>query len=102
MVTKTLPEITALEAEAIASLFLSENLPDRFTAGEPHLDARADAWRVPVLLAYPVIGPVGQAGEILVDPHSKHVISHTSIDDMRRAARVLYEQHRNEIEAIVL
>ena len=60
MVTNVVATITALEAQAAASLFLSNNLPDRFLASSPKLDGAANVWRVPVLLAYPIIGPVGQ------------------------------------------
>jgi hypothetical protein len=102
MAANVIPKITALEAEAAASLFLSDRLPDRLTAGEQQLDASAEVWRVPVLLAYPVIGPVGQAGEILISAHAEEIVSHTPIDDMLANARALYEQHRETIGAIVL
>jgi hypothetical protein len=102
MVTKVEPKITAMEAEATASLFLSDNLPDRFTAGEPRLDAEAEIWHVPVLLAYPVIGPVGQAGEILVGARSNEIVFHTPLNEVFERARSLYEHNREKIEAIVL
>jgi hypothetical protein len=101
MVTKVDLQITAMEAEATASLFLSERLPDRFTPGEPRFDADAEVWRVPVLLAYPVM-PVGQAGEILVGASSNELVSHTPINDILESARSLYESNREKIEAIVL
>jgi hypothetical protein len=102
MATKTVPEVSALEAEAVASLFLSDNLPDRFTPGAPRLDTDRDVWHVPVLLAYPVIGPIGQTGEVLVSARSKEIVSHTALDVMLKAAGTLRDQHRQEIEAIVL
>jgi hypothetical protein len=102
MVTKVDLKTTAMEAEATASLFLSERLPDRLTPGEPRFDADAEVWRVPVLLAYPVIGPVGQAGEILVGASSNELVSHTPINDILESARSLYESNREKIEAIVL
>jgi hypothetical protein len=102
MVTKAIPEVTALEAEAVASLFLSDNLPDRFAPGAPCLDAQSEVWHVPVLLAYPVIGPVGQTGEILVSAQRKEVVSYTPLDVMMEAASRLHDQHRREIEAIIL
>jgi hypothetical protein len=102
MVAKIIPKITALEAEAAASLFLSDHLPDRLTAGEPRLDADAEVWRVPVLLAYPVIGPVGRAGEILVSAQAEEIVSYTPVDEILANARALYEQHREAIEAIAL
>lgn len=99
MATPTIPEITALEAEACASLQLSELLPDRFSAGKPSFDANVTCWRVPVVLSYPIIGSLGQVGEIVVSASSEKVLSHTPIDDMLAAARLLYEQHREKIEA---
>jgi hypothetical protein len=40
--------ITALEAQAAASLFLSDNLPDRFLASSsPKFDGATNVWRVP-------------------------------------------------------
>ena len=101
MATTIAPTITALQAQAAANLFLSNHLPDRFMAGPPSLDQPAQVWRVPVLLAYPIIGPVGQTGEILVSVTAEEVVSSTPIEEMKVAARTLYEQHRNAIEAPV-
>jgi hypothetical protein len=101
MATTIAPIITALQAQAEANLFLSNHLPDRFMAAPPSLDLPARVWRVPVLLAYPIIGPVGQTGEILVSVTAAAVVSYTSIEEMKVAARALYEQHRNAIEASV-
>lgn len=102
MVANTIPKVTALEAEAAASLFLSDHLPDRITAGDPQLDVNAGVWRVPVLLAYPVIGSVGEVGEIIVSGQTEEILSHTSVDKMLARARALYDQHREQIEAPVL
>ena len=74
MVANTVPKITALEAEAAASLFLSDHLPDRLTAGDPRLDSQAGVWHVPVLLAYPIIGSVGEVGEITVSGQTEEII----------------------------
>jgi hypothetical protein len=101
MATTIAPTITALQAQAAANLFLSNHLPDRFMAGPPSLDLPAQVWRVPVLLAYPIIGPVGQTGEILVSVTAEAVVSSTPIEEMTVAARTLYEQHRSAIEAPV-
>jgi len=102
MVAKTIPIITALQAQAAANLFLSDHLPDRFTAGQPRLDHVDNVWRVPVLLAYPVIGSVGQVGEIVISAASEEVISHTPFEEMKTVAQALYQQHCDEIEAPVL
>src|SRR5262249_54660316 len=101
MATTIAPTITALQAQAAANLFLSEHLPDRFMAGPPRLNLEAQVWCVPVLLAYPIIGPVGQAGEILVSVAAAELVSYTPIEEMKVAARGLYEQHRIAIEASV-
>ncbi|HEY3136127.1 MAG TPA: hypothetical protein VGL29_08870 [Blastocatellia bacterium] len=101
MVTNVVTTITALEAQAAASLFLSDHLGDRFLASNPTLDAAAKVWRVPILLAYPIIGPVGQTGEILVSASSKEIVSYTPLEEMKAAARRLYEENRDAIEAPV-
>ena len=101
MATTIAPTITALQAQAAANLFLSNHLPDRFMAGPPSLDQAAQVWRVPVLLAYPIIGPVGHTGEISVSVTAEKVVAYTPIEAMKVAARALYEQHRNAIEAPV-
>lgn len=101
MEVANVPKITALQAQAEANLFLSEHLPDRFMAGRPRLDTEAHVWRVPVLLAYPVIGAIGQTGEISVSTAAEEVISFTPIEEMMAAARALYEQHRDAIETSV-
>ena len=97
----TVPRITALEAEAAASLFLSDHLPDRITAGDPQLDSQAGVWHVPVLLAYPVIGSVGEVGQIIVSGQTEEILSHTPVDEMLARARALYNQYRDQIEAPV-
>lgn len=101
MVANTVPKITSLEAEAAASLFLNDHLPDRLVAGDPQLDTRAGFWRIPVLLAYPMIGSVGEVGEIIVSGQTEEILSHTPVDEMLARARALYEQHHAEIEAPV-
>ncbi len=95
------PVITAYQAQAQAGGFLSECLPDRFCAGRPQFDSEAQIWRVPVLLSYAVIGPVGQVGEVLVSATAEEVVSATPREEMMVAARALYEQNRETIEAPV-
>ena len=96
MAANTILKITALEAAA--SLFLSDHLPDRLTAGDPQLGAQTGVWHVSVLLAYPIIGVVGEVGEIMINGQTE--FSHTPVDEM--LARALYEQHREQIEAPIL
>ena len=102
MAVQIVPTVTALEAEAKASLFLSDHLPDRLSAGPPQLDVEANVWCVPVCLTYPVLGLLGQVGEIIINAMSGEVVSHTPVDEMLVQAQALYEQHRDAIEAVLL
>jgi hypothetical protein len=99
MATKTAPTVTALEAQGVANLFLSDHLGDRFLAVRPQLDEGGDVWRVPVVLTYAVVGPLGEVGEVIVSATSEEVVSHTPIEEMRERALALYEQRREQIEA---
>lgn len=99
MSTKTAPTVTALEAQGVANLFLGDRLGDRFLAVRPQLDEGGDAWRVPVVLTYAVVGPVGEVGEVVVSASAEEVVSHTPVEEMKERARALYEQHREQIEA---
>lgn len=102
MVANTLPKTTAFEAQAAANLFLLNHLPDRFLATAPRFDTAAQVWRVPVVVAYPVIGPIGEVGEINVSATSEAIVLYTSLDEMMARARSLYDQHREAIEAAFL
>jgi hypothetical protein len=96
MATKSAPTVTGLEAQGAANLnlFLSARLGDRFLAVRPQLGEGGDAWRVPVVLTYAVVGPLGEVGEVLVSAATEEVISHTPVGKMKERARALYEQHR--------
>lgn len=96
---KTVPYVTSQQAQATANHFLSDNLPDRFTAEWAQLSATNSVWQVPVILAYPYLGALGQVGEILVDTASEVVVFHTSLAEMKQAGQKLYEAHSDEIQA---
>jgi hypothetical protein len=95
-------ETAAFEAEAIAGGYLLDYLPDRFSTGAPRFDKAAGVWRIPVILAYPRIGPVGEVGDLTVDDSTKDVISHTPFEEMTTIALAIYEQRCEEIEAAFL
>ena len=99
MATITAPPITAMQAQAEAFRFLNDHLPDRIITGHPRLDAGADVWRVPVVLAYPHLGILGEVGEIVVSATAGEIVTCTPVEEMRAAALVLAEQHRERIEA---
>jgi len=92
-------EVTALGAQAAANQFLSDCLPDRFTADLARQEQVGGAWHVPVILAYPLIGSIGEVGEIIISAETDQVVSHTPLDEMRRIAEELYIKHRERIEA---
>ena len=100
MTTKTAsPQVTALQAQAAANLFLNDRLPDRFTADQPQLNPADALWHVPVILAYPFVGSIGEVGEILISADSEALVSHTPLEEMKERAQRLYDAHRDEIEA---
>jgi hypothetical protein len=101
MVTERPHPVTAHKAERVASLYLRDKLPDRFMADDPRLNVSLNVWRVPVVLSYPVIGSIGEVGEILVHLATGEVVSYTPFDEMRTQANRLYAQHRDAIEAPV-
>ena len=102
MAIDSAPKVTALQAQATANLFLSDHLPDRFTADQPQRNALDHVWHVPVVLAYPGVGVVGCVGEICIHTVSETIVSHTLLAEMKQAAQALYDVHRDAIEAAFL
>lgn len=100
--TRDNSETTAFEAEAIAGGFLLDHLPDRFSTGAPRFDKAARVWRVPVILAYPRTGSVGEVGELTINDSTKEVVSQTPFEEMTTRALAIYEQRCEEIEAAFL
>ena len=102
MVANLNPKLTAFEAQAAANGFLLDNLPDRFCADDPQYNYGAKCWVVPVILAYPVIGSIGQVGVLEVSAFSADILSHTPFAEMKAIGKKLYEAHRDEINAAFL
>jgi hypothetical protein len=98
MVPQLALQLTALEAQSAANGFLLDNLPDSYLAVEPQLDKAKQAWRVKVVLTYPFIGSVGEAGEVFVSLYSDQILSHTPVAEIRERGRQLYEQNREAIQ----
>lgn len=96
------PKLTAFEAQAAANGFLLDNLPDRFCADDPQYNYATRCWVVPVILAYPVIGSIGQVGLLEISAFSVDILSHTPFDEMKTTGKKLYETHRDEINAAFL
>jgi hypothetical protein len=92
--------VTALQAQALTNDFLSNSLPDRFTADQPEwIDNK---WRVPVILAYPRIGSLGEVGEVQIDTMIGAILSHTPLEQMKQSGVELYTTNQNAIKAAFL
>jgi hypothetical protein len=92
--------ITALQAQALTNSFLSDRLPDRFTADRAEwIDIQ---WRVPVILAYPGIGSLGEVGAAYVDNQVGTILSHTSLEQMKQKGMELYATNQDAIKAAFL
>ncbi|MEC4817062.1 MAG: hypothetical protein SAK29_27905 [Scytonema sp. PMC 1069.18] len=89
---KTVPKVTAQQAQAAVNQFISDRLPDRFTADLAQLCVTREVWQLPVILAYPVIGSLGEVGEVLVSTSSEMILSHTPLDEMKQTAQCLYNE----------
>ena len=91
-------------AKRLANRFILENLPDRFCAGNPRFlqFPLRSVWIVPVVLSYPRIGPVGQAGIAAVDTETGSVVGWTPLDEMKKTAEAIYERKKADIETAFL
>jgi hypothetical protein len=54
---------------------------------------------VPVVLAYPGLGVLGELGEVAISAQSGQVVAHTPIEELKQSATILAEKHRDAIEA---
>jgi hypothetical protein len=96
LIQETPRTLTALEAQGIANEFLSDCLPDRFTADQP---IRADSqWRVPVILAYPIVGSIGEVGELFIDGIQAQVVGHTPLEIIKQIGLKLYTARQDAIK----
>ncbi len=91
--------ISVQQAQAITNLFLSDYMPDRFTADQPHLTQTGDVWEVPIILTYPRIGSLGQVGTVIVSTTIEKVLSYTPFEEMKQAGPKLYKTHSDAIQA---
>jgi hypothetical protein len=92
--------VTALQAQALANDFLSNSLPDRFTADQSEwIDNK---WRVPIILAYPRIGSLGEVGEVYIDGALGTVASHTPLEQMKQTGIELYIANQDAVKAAFL
>jgi hypothetical protein len=92
--------VTALQAQALVNDFLSNSLPDRFTADSSELVD--DKWQISVILAYPQIGSLGSVGLVQVDTEIGKILNHTPLEQMKQTGVELYKINQNAIEAAFL
>ncbi|MDJ0677184.1 MAG: hypothetical protein QNJ36_17685 [Calothrix sp. MO_167.B42] len=90
--------ISIQQTQAITNLFLSDYMPDRFTADQPHLTQTGDGWEVPIILTYPKIGSLGRVGTVMVSTEIEKVIDHTPFEEMKQAGQKLYEKNYDAIQ----
>jgi hypothetical protein len=89
--------VTTLQAQALANDFLSDSLPNQFTA---NLAEWVDhKWQVSVILAYPQIGSLGAVGEVQVGSETVKILHHTLLEQMRQTGIALYTANQDVIEA---
>ena len=88
-------------AKTAANQFIFEYLPDRFCAGHPRLVVFPirTVWSVPVVLAYPKLGTIGEVGTVIVDAEMGTIVGWTPREEINAAAKELYEARKAEIEA---
>jgi hypothetical protein len=67
------------------------NLPDRFCHQAPILAQDATRWRVPIHLLANTNGIGEPVGELVMDKKTGKIISHTSIEELRRKGMALAE-----------
>jgi hypothetical protein len=91
-------------AEITANHFILEHLPDRYSAGVANLVEFPirTVWSVPILLGYPRLGVIGQVGTIIIDCEMGTVAGWTPLQEVKSAAKEIYEKRKAEIEAPVV
>lgn len=95
---KTVPQVTAQQAQAAVNKFISDYIGDRFTADQAQLSVTGEVWQVPIILAYPMIGSLGQVGFVLVSASSEEILSHTPFDEIKQIGLKLYEANQDAIQ----
>jgi len=93
--------ISAQQAAATANEWLVSYAGDRFLAGSPELDKKSDLWLIPILYVYPKEGPLGNVGEITVNPVTGELSSHPPVEEIKSRALDLYRANCRE-EHLVL
>lgn len=94
--------VDALKARTIANEYIVFHLPNLLTASRNVHSLSVsglDLWIVPIVLATPHFGEVGEVGVVAIDARTSAIVSSTSHAEVIDAAEKLYETHRQQIEA---
>jgi hypothetical protein len=88
--------VSAFVARQKVTGYVLDHVSDHMAGGEPSLviDGERFLWRVPVLLALPPRGQLGQAVTIDVDAQSGEVlVTDQLLEELHHRARTLVESH---------
>lgn len=87
-------QVSAAMARRRVSRLVVSEIGNLLYGGEPSLHvAEQISWRVPVILAYPDTGPVGQVGTLDVDIETGQVLAtETAIQEIRDYAAYLAQR----------
>jgi predicted RNase H-like HicB family nuclease len=91
---ETAPQITATTARRRVNRFVISEIGNLLYSGEPNLVlAERLYWQVPIHLAYPETGPVGEVGSLAVDAQTGEVVDDDKkITDIIEYARYLAQR----------
>jgi hypothetical protein len=102
MIAQVTNLVSSRQAVAAVNEWLVSYVGDRFLAGAPELDERADLWRIPVLYIYPAgiysgafAESLGSVGEAAVDVLTGELCSRPAISEIKRKALLLYQEKCN-------
>lgn len=93
--------ISSRQAIATVNEWLVCYVGDRFLAGTPVFDAKANLWLVPVLYVYPNEGPLGSVGEVTVDAATGELRAQPSIEDVKQQALKLFQSRRDSKDSSI-
>lgn len=99
---KEVAVIDSKTAYSEANWFILENFRDGFSAGTPrHLVfPTRSIWVVPIVLAYPKVGVLGEVGFVAVDGESGVVVGWTPVEEVEKVAEQMYKEKEDEIAAL--
>jgi hypothetical protein len=86
------PKIDAGAAKLIVTEYCLFHYPTLYTAGVPSLLLDQQLWIVPIVLATPSRGLLGQVGELHVDARNGSVVASTSRNEVLTAGERLYKE----------